>query len=290
LSHELRRCVGVPDAPRVPPVLSTVNYAEVEAIITTTTGAGVTTANAQTDGFVVDGTFVPLNQFHFHSPSEHTLNGVHYPLEMHMVHKLFQASATNTTIVPASQSTTPAKLAVIGIMFAFECVRSLSSCHARARMREHPSAFSCALAVTDAAFSPRCSPPCQPHGQRRAVHQPAADRADQRLGQDHGPARLHGAGCRELRRHHHRLRRRPVLQPYQRGVRRHRHHGLLPLCRLTHHPRLHRGNQLVQHGQPALHLLPPAGGLHEHAGQGAGRQLSRRGQPPHPAHQRYVRA
>ena len=27
-----------------------------------------------------------MKQFHFHSPSEHTLNGVRYPLEIHMVH------------------------------------------------------------------------------------------------------------------------------------------------------------------------------------------------------------
>ena len=48
---------------------------------------------------------------------------MHYPLEMHMVHKLFQASPTNTTIVP-SNAPTPAlaKAAVIGIMFAYECV------------------------------------------------------------------------------------------------------------------------------------------------------------------------
>jgi hypothetical protein len=66
---------------------------------------------------------VPLNQFHFHSPSEHTINGVHYPLEMHMVHKLFQASLTNTTIVPSSASSPfLAKAAVIGVMFAYEFV------------------------------------------------------------------------------------------------------------------------------------------------------------------------
>jgi carbonic anhydrase len=28
-----------------------------------------------------------LLQYHFHSPSEHTVHGVHYPMEMHMVHK-----------------------------------------------------------------------------------------------------------------------------------------------------------------------------------------------------------
>ena len=27
-----------------------------------------------------------LKQFHFHSPSEHTIDGQYYPLEMHMVH------------------------------------------------------------------------------------------------------------------------------------------------------------------------------------------------------------
>lgn len=48
---------------------------------------------------------------------------MHYPLEMHMVHKLFQANATNTTLVPSNESgATLAKAAVIGIMFAYECV------------------------------------------------------------------------------------------------------------------------------------------------------------------------
>jgi carbonic anhydrase len=27
-----------------------------------------------------------LKQFHFHTPSEHTINGMHYPMEMHLVH------------------------------------------------------------------------------------------------------------------------------------------------------------------------------------------------------------
>lgn len=33
-----------------------------------------------------DGGNYLLKQFHFHSPSEHTINGVRYPLELHMVH------------------------------------------------------------------------------------------------------------------------------------------------------------------------------------------------------------
>ncbi len=34
-----------------------------------------------------NGTKYELAQFHFHTPSEHTLNGVAYPLEVHFVHK-----------------------------------------------------------------------------------------------------------------------------------------------------------------------------------------------------------
>ncbi len=113
------------------------NYLEAADLETTTTGAG-NTANTFTDGLTVDGTFLPLNQFHFHSPSEHTVNGMHYPLEMHMVHKLFKASATDATIVPAN---TPgavlSKAAVIGIMFAYRCAR----CAAHALRRIYAAAL-----------------------------------------------------------------------------------------------------------------------------------------------------
>ena len=39
-----------------------------------------------------------LKQFHFHSPSEHTINGTHSPLEIHLVH---HSEATNSYIVIA---------------------------------------------------------------------------------------------------------------------------------------------------------------------------------------------
>jgi carbonic anhydrase len=48
----------------------------------------------------VDGHVYRLAQFHFHSPSEHTIDGVHAPLEMHLVHK-----------------DEAGKLAVIGVLF-----------------------------------------------------------------------------------------------------------------------------------------------------------------------------
>ena len=43
----------------------------------------------------------PLVQYHFHSPSEHTVNGQHFPMEMHLVHKSAEG-----------------KLAVVGVLIA----------------------------------------------------------------------------------------------------------------------------------------------------------------------------
>ncbi len=34
----------------------------------------------------IDGATWPLLQLHFHAPSEHSLDGLHYPIEMHLVH------------------------------------------------------------------------------------------------------------------------------------------------------------------------------------------------------------
>jgi carbonic anhydrase len=44
--------------------------------------------NVQPGNFVsiLDHQF-ELKQFHFHSPSEHTVNGAHYPMEVHFVHQ-----------------------------------------------------------------------------------------------------------------------------------------------------------------------------------------------------------
>jgi carbonic anhydrase len=39
------------------------------------------------DVATVGGESFELLQYHFHSPSEHTVNGEHYPMEMHLVHK-----------------------------------------------------------------------------------------------------------------------------------------------------------------------------------------------------------
>jgi carbonic anhydrase len=44
--------------------------------------------NQGSDGYLmVDGDQYNFAQFHFHSPSEHTINGKQYPLEVHFVHQ-----------------------------------------------------------------------------------------------------------------------------------------------------------------------------------------------------------
>ena len=43
--------------------------------------------NDAADTVSLDGASYTLAQFHFHTPSEHAVNGKHYPLEMHFVNK-----------------------------------------------------------------------------------------------------------------------------------------------------------------------------------------------------------
>ena len=43
--------------------------------------------HAPGNGITLDGTRYELVQFHFHHGSEHTVNGVRFPLEMHLVHR-----------------------------------------------------------------------------------------------------------------------------------------------------------------------------------------------------------
>lgn len=50
----------------------------------------------------MEGTNFDLVQFHFHDPSEHTINNKHYPMELHFVHR---NKATG-------------ELAVLGVLFA----------------------------------------------------------------------------------------------------------------------------------------------------------------------------
>ena len=42
---------------------------------------------AEGSSITVDGVPFVLKQFHFHAPSEHTIDGKHYDVEMHIVHE-----------------------------------------------------------------------------------------------------------------------------------------------------------------------------------------------------------
>jgi carbonic anhydrase len=74
-------------------------------------GHGIQVDDAAPSSLVVDGTTFKLAQFHFHSPSEHTLGGKSYAVEMHLVHKsdagkllvvaiLFDSGAENAILAP----------------------------------------------------------------------------------------------------------------------------------------------------------------------------------------------
>jgi len=51
-------------------------------------------------------------QFHFHAPAEHTINGKHYDLELHIVHQMTPESAKNAK--------THRNLAVVGVFFELD--------------------------------------------------------------------------------------------------------------------------------------------------------------------------
>jgi carbonic anhydrase len=53
----------------------------------TNTGHSIQVNYTEGDTLKVGGEQFQLLQYHFHSPSEHTVGGKHFPMEMHMVHK-----------------------------------------------------------------------------------------------------------------------------------------------------------------------------------------------------------
>ena len=72
LRHE-----AAPERPRWEPV----------PLRVTNNGHSIQVEDTAQSSVVVDGTKYRLTQFHFHSPSDHTIGGLHYPLEMHLVHR-----------------------------------------------------------------------------------------------------------------------------------------------------------------------------------------------------------
>jgi carbonic anhydrase len=58
---------------------------------------------------VVDGNAFEVKQFHFHTPSEHTLEGgAHYPLEMHIVHQSSEGANAVVSVMIRPGAANPA--------------------------------------------------------------------------------------------------------------------------------------------------------------------------------------
>ena len=62
-----------------------------------TNQAGLKTTTADT--VTIDGTPFTLQQFHFHAPSENTVHGKHYAMEMHLVHKSAQGAVAVVAVM-----------------------------------------------------------------------------------------------------------------------------------------------------------------------------------------------
>lgn len=59
--------------------------------------AGLKTTTSDT--VTIDGTPFTLQQFHFHAPSENTVHGKHYAMEMHLVHKSAQGAVAVVAVM-----------------------------------------------------------------------------------------------------------------------------------------------------------------------------------------------
>lgn len=77
-------------------------------------GHTIQVKNTVAGSITIDGTKYDLAQFHFHSPSEHTIGGKSFEMEMHFVHK----SADGKTVVIALMFTKGRKNELLEPIFA----------------------------------------------------------------------------------------------------------------------------------------------------------------------------
>lgn len=64
-----------------------INWNEKVDLSVANTGHGIQDNGADLGTATINGTEYTLKQFHFHHPSEHTINGKHFPAEAHFVHE-----------------------------------------------------------------------------------------------------------------------------------------------------------------------------------------------------------
>ncbi|QEM81956.2 carbonic anhydrase [Halomonas binhaiensis] len=69
-----------------------INWNESVDLSVANTGHGIQDNGADLGSATINGKQYTLKQFHFHHPSEHTINGKHFPAEAHFVHQASDGS------------------------------------------------------------------------------------------------------------------------------------------------------------------------------------------------------
>jgi len=77
--------VDLTDSPPQPLSIVGFNYSFTPLRIVNN-GHTIQVNNGAPNSIVADGIVYSLREFHFHTPSEHTVNGQHAPMELHLVH------------------------------------------------------------------------------------------------------------------------------------------------------------------------------------------------------------
>ncbi|MEJ2274989.1 MAG: carbonic anhydrase family protein [Woeseiaceae bacterium] len=108
------------------------------------------------DALQIDGKSYSLKQFHFHSPSEHTVDGEHLPMEIHFVNEADDGSLAVLGILVSEGAENPA----IGSLWA-----ALPQAHGDTTRTELPEAFAESLLTgADSGFfhysGSLTTPPC----------------------------------------------------------------------------------------------------------------------------------
>lgn len=98
------------------------------ALIVQNTSRTFEVASSQFGSMTLNGTTWALSQFHFHAPSEHTLNGVSFGAELHLVHtNASGAIAVIGVLIQEASKDNPALDGIIAALPSAACTNSPQS-------------------------------------------------------------------------------------------------------------------------------------------------------------------